>query len=66
MKLYCVTIDHTHTLELFAKDRKDAINFTKRTHQAKFFAKTYKKITSARVHDVERNTPAAETPIQAP
>jgi hypothetical protein len=48
LKPYQVTIDHTHTLEVFASDRKDAISYIKRAYQQRFFEKSYKKVTSAK------------------
>ena len=49
LKEYIVTIDREHQFTLYAKDRKDAIDFTRRNNQAKFFAGTYKKVTGAKV-----------------
>lgn len=48
MKPYVVTIDKTHIIEVFAKDRNDAIAFVKRNNQARFHRGEYKKITGAR------------------
>jgi hypothetical protein len=52
MKPYVVTIarsNHTTTqLELYAKDRKDAIEYAKRTHRARFWSGEYKRVVSAR------------------
>jgi hypothetical protein len=63
---YVVTIDNTHKVELFAKDRDDAITFVKRNNQARFFNKTYKKITSARAQSQVRQVRVRHAPDQAP
>jgi hypothetical protein len=51
MKPYVVTIarsSDTILLELYAKDRKDAIEYAKRTHRAKFWNGEYKRVVSAK------------------
>lgn len=49
MKPYVVTIaPSNHTITIFAKDRKDAIEFVKRTHRSKFWSGEYKRVVSAK------------------
>lgn len=51
MKPYQVTIATSHhniIIPLYAKDRKDAIEFVKRTHRAKFHSGVYKRVVGAK------------------